>query len=81
MPMKEAASMRIENDDRCGTCLYWRHHGGDFGCCQRHAPRPRTVDETVCKLPDGDYCAPKFVAVWPETGNDEWCGDYAPTRA
>lgn len=57
---------------RCDTCRFWSRDEGDgcFGECRRHAPRP-WKSETCDDFDDGPT-----VAFWPETANDDWCGEH-----
>jgi len=61
---------------RCENCRYWDHGGAvklyggsadDLGVCRRRPPVPDFTREPM------DFVLGK----WPETYNDEWCGDYA----
>lgn len=52
---------------RCQDCRYWMDFGlgpDGRGACHRYAPSGIDVDNS------GD-------AVWPATGGDDFCGDFA----
>lgn len=52
----------------CGHCQFWwnLHSKSGLGRCHRYAPSYPTVTTN----PDG------LVSPWPETGEEEWCGDF-----
>ena len=58
---------------RCDTCKYWERHHAQFssvvdkGTCRRHAPRAALILDTEASVLD---------ATWPETHDDEWCGEW-----
>jgi hypothetical protein len=56
----------------CGSCAYWDPlsiNEGDLGYCRRHAP-------LVGKMRNET-----FQTVWPETFDDDWCGEHQARRA
>ena len=54
----------------CGRCRFWFHEGtSDSGECRIRAPRWRTANPVSL----GD-----FLAYFPETSKDAWCGEFAP---
>lgn len=58
------------NEPTCDLCLFWEHLRNTAvvgkGVCRRYAPRA-VVSELEAASMD---------AVWPETHDDEWCGDF-----
>ena len=57
----------MDDNDRCGNCLYWRRRGDTMsGHCHRHAPS---------KIPSKDG---GFVNDWALTNEDDFCGDHSP---
>jgi|APFre7841882590_1041340.scaffolds.fasta_scaffold14013_2 hypothetical protein len=56
---------------RCETCDYWQQLTAeqedlaDYGRCHRHSPM---VTGSLSR------------ARWPETGRNDWCGEWAPRR-
>jgi hypothetical protein len=75
---------------RCGTCRwhdvdgFYRFYGtsaegfGDYGYCRRTPPMPDIVP-LLARFQDKEALATAYVvgAVWPETAEDEWCGEWA----
>jgi len=57
----------------CKNCKYWEQTGatddGFVGECRRNAPLPGLSDTAPVGLM-------KF-AVWPTTGDGQWCADFA----
>jgi hypothetical protein len=70
-------------EPECGNCKFWKdidkHNAGNHGQCRRFPP-------VVVSLPpsqidghgDGDTFNPWDATVFPETWNDDWCGEYQP---
>jgi hypothetical protein len=57
----------------CADCKYWQSID-EYGSCRRHAPKP-----ALHQTEDGD--APSYVGIWPQTSEEEWCGDYLENRS
>lgn len=69
----------------CANCRFWgRSNAGGHAACRAHPPR---IIETVAQL---DLASPHgggefdestaFIATrFPQTADDEWCGEYEPT--
>ncbi len=58
-------------DNTCKTCLWWIRMNASEGECHRHAPVP-IVGMREAEEPDN------FGAYWPETGEDDFCGEWNP---
>lgn len=57
-------------DRRCEGCAFWDSRGtAARGLCRRSAPRT-----LICSL-EGE---PDVRAVWPETLDSDWCGQFTP---
>jgi hypothetical protein len=57
----------------CKTCPYWKTDEDDVhrtGICRRKAPRARI-------LTDGDDRGYVTFPIWPETLDNEWCGEHS----
>jgi hypothetical protein len=56
----------------CENCKYWNETGGTdeglVGECRCNSPFPKTLD--------GALDSRIRFAVWPATGQNQWCGDY-----
>lgn len=69
----------------CKTCRFWsfdRHlakpepdGSAAVGLCRRRSPSPR------CLHGDGvDGDGQVLAAIWPETNDNDWCGEWNPTE-
>lgn len=64
--------------ERCGTCRFWVSDGGEdsnmelVGECRSSAPVRINLD-----LPEEDrFLSNQYRAIWPETGEGDWCGEW-----
>lgn len=72
--MSEKYQPKRQDPERmCGECIYWSPHGeshtgiwGEYGECRISPPIPSKGS--------GAY------AIWPRTGEIEWCGQYEWTE-
>lgn len=54
----------------CGECRFWESAPGNVdGECRRRSPLP-----ALASVPD-------YVACWPETYKDDWCGEGEPQQS
>jgi hypothetical protein len=62
-------------EQRCANCLYWvaEREGEEWGDCRRRAPLPNMAD----LIPPNGTPSPSYVAIWPETEESDWCGEWA----
>lgn len=60
--------------EKCYTCRFWKNRDTAYGEgeCRRYAPRPTTKPRTT-----GDGETLPVLTYWPETSQDDWCGEYA----
>lgn len=58
---------------RCENCYNWEAHNENplFGLCRAYAPTATIVPQEAGR---------KYQIVWPSTGKDDWCGDFAPVN-
>jgi hypothetical protein len=61
-------------NDRCGNCRYWVLPGGESGGeCRRFPPAMLVWPETEATVAYAERS-------WPETAEDDWCGEHSPVR-
>lgn len=58
-------------DIYCKNCRFYCENpvSVDFSTCNRHSPKPRTINE------DSDLHS-DIVSVWPRVLPDDWCGEF-----
>lgn len=59
-------------DGFCRSCKHWHHLEHGHGLCRRYAPRIVEGQARTGHEDDSDW------AVWPVTGEDDWCGEHEP---
>lgn len=60
--------MADQGTECCETCRFWRAEpGNSVGSCQRYAPAPTLASKTE-----------SLTIIWPETHENECCGEYQP---
>lgn len=72
--------MNNSTPDSCQNCDYWLRGSDLHGYCQRHAPAPvlaRPEEETYEYDERG---SPVYVAIWPQTSEYDWCGEYRKAK-
>lgn len=65
--------------EQCDGCKFWLsgaglmagEEGDRYGVCARHAPAPRLMSTPTASSGDDAW-----MAMWPETENEEWCGEW-----
>jgi len=70
--------------EQCSVCRFWLRGSGqlgaqageDYGVCARHAPTPRLMAD-----PRGDMGDDAYIALWPETAAQEWCGEWSERKS
>ncbi len=72
--------MADTNDRTCEGCAFWKQVAGNVGQCRRRSPQPAMAS----LVPDNGPGT--WRASWPDTLEDDWCGEFsprvsAPTRA
>lgn len=55
----------------CIDCWFYRRFDEDVGTCHKNSPRPETIV-------DPDEQGHAVVAMWPQVGGDDTCGDHLP---
>lgn len=64
-------------DNGCPNCNFWEGIGPKpfaSGECHRHAPAPAPLSILDIKM--NEKRDPDYVAIWPVTASEDWCGDW-----
>ena len=59
---------------KCKDCKWWKESedSGGFSYCRRYAPKPFVCSSEADAI-EGE--ANRY-AKWPDTGADDWCGEF-----
>jgi hypothetical protein len=66
-----------ERKERCQTCKFWDTHGvavAEIGICRKNAPVAQKASMKDCE----DGTGYSRIPLWPETVDDDWCGEWQP---
>lgn len=65
--------------DTCNSCRFWKeavfpdsHPNAGIGACHRHAPRPYSP----VVIDDLGHVRLRESVTWPDTYEEDWCGDH-----
>ncbi len=75
-----------EMDEKCATCRFWlavrQVYDGNaevFGVCRRYPPGGlSTYVLQMLALGRAAELTPVSEAHWPNTSEEDWCGEYSP---
>jgi hypothetical protein len=69
MNLMNPKTRRSEMQRDCYTCRFWKGSSHGEGECRRHPPQLTVV-------PDGNEECPGVKTAWPETDQEDWCGEW-----
>ena len=65
--------------ESCGKCRFYSAPSEPVGLCLAHPPTIMAATFMKCRLHDSGeivYHADEFHSSQPETGRDDWCGEF-----
>lgn len=69
-------SAAVTTERYCQECWFWVRVERDHGLCRRHAPKAFVVQRGAGPETDDSSVTGPNWAGWPETCEDDWCGEW-----